>query len=79
MIKSACNIMKKSVMLSAVFIVVGTILEIITQFLTFETIVPAIFTYGGLLIISLGIVIILVTAVAVMIPKVNRTLDICQH
>jgi len=79
MIKSACDVMKKSILLSATLLVVGVILEIIAQFLSFETIFPVIFTYGGFLAISLGVLIVLVTFAAIMVPKINQHLDACQH
>jgi len=79
MIKSACNAMKKSIMLSAALLVTGVVLEIIAQFLALETMIPVIFTYGGFMAISLGLLIILATLVAIMLPKVNQHLDSCQH
>jgi len=57
----------------------GVILEIIAQFFTFETIIPVVFTYGGFLAIALGLAIILLTSIVVMLPKVSKHLDACQH
>jgi len=79
MIKSACNIMKKSIIVSIVFLSTGILLEIIAQFLSFESLVPALFTYVGFFAIFLGLSIILATIIAVLIPKVNKHLDSCQH
>lgn len=79
MIKSACDVMKKSIVLTVILLVTGTLLEVIAQFLSLETIAPVVFTYGGVFAISLGLIIFAATLIAIMIPKVNRHLDNCQH
>ncbi len=79
MIKSACNVMKKSIVSAAALLLTGTLLEIIAQFLSLETITPVIFTYGGVFAISLGLIIFTATLIAIMIPKVSQHLDSCQH
>ena len=79
MIKSACSIMKKSIVLTAALIVTGTLLEIAAQFLSLESIAPVVFTYSGVFAISLGLIIFTATLIAIMIPKVNQHLDSCQH
>ncbi len=77
--KSACNVMNKSIMISVIFLSVGILLEIIAQFLSFESMVPALFTYIGFFAIFLGLSIITGTIIAILIPKVNHYLDSCQH
>ena len=79
MIKSTCDVMKKSIMLSAFFLTIGALLEIAAQFLTLESMLPVYFAYAGVFAIFLGIVGILATLIAVMIPKVNHNLRACQH
>ena len=79
MIKSTCDVMKKSVMLSAFFLTIGALLEIAAQLLTLESMLPVYFAYTGVFAIFLGIVGIFVTLIAVMIPKVNQSLHSCQH
>ena len=79
MIESACSIMKKSIVLTAVLLLTGTLLGIIAQFLSLETIAPVVFTYSGVFAISLGLIIFAATLIAIMIPKVNQHLDSCQH
>ena len=79
MIKSACSAMKKSIIISATLLITGVFLEVIAQFLSLETMVPVLFTYGGFFAIALGITIFLATMIVIMVPKVNQQLDTCQH
>lgn len=79
MFNSACDAMKKSVMLSAFFLTIGALLEIAAQFLTLENMIPVYFAYAGVFAIFLGVVGIFATLVAIMIPKVNKHLQTCQH
>ena len=79
MFKSACDAMKKSIMLSAVLVVTGVILEIIAQFLTLESMIPAVFTYGGFIVMSLGLFLMLGTLLVTLLPFINRRLNGCQH
>jgi hypothetical protein len=77
--KSTCDTMKKSLILSAVLLSVGILMELIVLFLSFETILPALFTFAGAAAIFLGIVIALAASASTMIPKVNQSIDACQH
>ena len=79
MLKSACNAMKKSIMTSAILVTVGIILEIIAQFLTLESVTPALFTYGGFLFIALGLVVFLITMIVITLPQVSQRLSACEH
>lgn len=79
MFKSACDAIKKSVMLSAFFLTIGALLEIAAQFLTLESMVPVFFAYAGVMAIFLGLVGMLGTLVAVLIPTINQRLKACQH
>jgi len=79
MIKSACDAMKKSIVLSAFFLLTGTLLEMIALLLSFETMIPVIFIYVGIFLISMGLIIFLATFIVIMIPKVNQQLEHCQH
>ena len=77
--KSACNVMKLAAISSAALILVGSILVLFAQQLSFGTVLPAILTSMGFLSIIVGVVFLLGTAVAVMLPYVSRQLDLCQH
>lgn len=79
MFKSACDVIKKMVMLSAFFLTIGALLEIAAQLLILESMLPIFFAYAGVLALSLGFVGIITTLIAVMIPKVNQQLQHCQH
>ncbi len=79
MFKSACDVIKKMVMLSAFFLTIGALLEIAAQFLILESMLPIFFAYAGVLSLFLGFIGIITTLIAVMIPKVNQQLQHCQH
>ena len=79
MFKSACDVMKKSVMLSALFLTVGALLEIAAQFLTLESMIPVYFAYAGVFAIFLGAIGMTAVLVAILIPTINQRLQGCQH
>jgi len=79
MFTSACDLMKKSIILSALLMLVGSVLEVAALFLSFETIVPVLFIYGGFAAISLGLILLLVIMIAVILPNVSKRLNACQH
>ncbi len=79
MIQSACNLMKVATVSSVVFIVAGSLLVLAAQQLSLETVLPAIFTSLGFISIMTGMLVMIGTAAAVMLPNVSRKLDLCQH
>ena len=79
MIRSACNLMKQAVVLSVTFIVGGGLLVLMAQLLSLETMAPVVFTYLGLFSIFAGVLILFATIIVIMVPKVSRQLDPCQH
>lgn len=79
MIKSACNLMKRTVVLSVTFIAGGSLLVLMAQLLSLETMTPVVFTYLGLFSMFAGVLIIFATIIAIMVPRVSRQLDLCQH
>lgn len=79
MFKSACDVVKKSVMLSAFFLTIGALLEVAAQLITVESMIPIFFAYAGVFAMFLGFIGLLATLIAVMIPKVNQHLQSCQH
>ncbi len=79
MIKSACNLMRRAVVLSAAFIVGGGLLLLVVQLLSLEAMASVVFNYLGLFSILAGILMFFATIIAIMVPKVNRQLDACQH
>ena len=79
MFSSACDVMKKSVMLSAFFLINGALLEIAAQFLTLESMIPVYFAYAGVFAIFLGVLGIFAVLVAILIPNINQRLQACQH
>lgn len=76
---SACDTMRKVVILSASLFLIGILLEIMTQLITFESMISVFFAYAGIFAIGLGLVILLGVFIAMMIPAVSHHLDACQH
>jgi len=79
MFKSACDVVKKSVMLSASLLFVGALLEIGAIFLTLESTIPVYFAYAGILAMFIAVLVLFMTLIAVLIPRVNQHLQSCQH
>ena len=79
MFKSACDVMKKVVIVSASLLLTGAILELLAQLITTESMVPIFFAYAGVFAIGAGIVVLLGVFVAMMIPSISQKLDTCQH
>ncbi len=79
MIKSACYLMKKAAASSATFIVLGGIIVLISQLLNLGTVAPAILSYLGFISVFVGLLIMLITLLALMLPKVSQRLEQCQH
>jgi len=79
MIKSACFLMKKAAASSVSLIAMGTMLVLISQFINLNTAVPAIFSYAGFISIFVGLLIMLITTIVIMMPKISRQLEQCQH
>lgn len=79
MIKSACKRMKMAAVSSVGFIFVGSLLVLIAQQLSLETALPAALTTLGFFSILAGLLVMVITAVAIMLPSISRRLDLCQH
>lgn len=79
MIKSACSVMKKTVVFSISLIVIGSIFEVAALLMSLTSVFPATFTYLGLGFILFGVIGLAATTLAIMLPVVSRQLDACQH
>ena len=79
MIKSACNALKQAVVSSVAFIAAGVLLVLSAQLQLLPTILGAIITYVGFFSVLSGVLLIAIVVLAVMLPKINRQLDLCQH
>lgn len=79
MIKSACYLMKKATASSVSLILVGGLLVLLSQLMTLGTVVPAIISYLGFISVFIGLLVMLITLVAIMFPKVSQSLEQCQH
>ena len=79
MFKSACDAMKKFVVLSASLLVTGALLEVVAQLITVESMIPIFFAYAGVFAIGLGLIVLLGVFIAMMIPSISQRLGACQH
>lgn len=79
MTKSACHIMKSAAISSAALMVAGGLLVLVAQYLSLGSVLPAIFISLGFFSIITGLLVLVGTIVAVMLPTVSRQLDLCQH
>lgn len=79
MIKSACHLMKTAAVTSATFIILGGLLVLAAQHLPLENVLPATIIAVGFISIAAGVLVMLGTVIAVMLPSVSRQLDLCQH
>lgn len=79
MIKSACSVMKKTVIFSMSLIAIGSLFEVVALLMNLTSVFPATFTYLGLGFILLGVIGLVATTVAIMLPWVSKQLDACQH
>lgn len=71
--------MKLAAVSAAAFMVSGGLLVLVAQQLSLETALPAILTSLGFFSIITGLLVLVGTTVAVMLPTVSRRLDLCQH
>jgi hypothetical protein len=79
MIKSACDVMKKAAVSSVALFVSGIILVLVAQQLSLQSVLPATFLALGFISIVVGVLVMAVTIVVIMLPKVSRQLDLCRH
>jgi hypothetical protein len=79
MIRSACDVMKKTVIFSISLIVIGSLFEVVALLMSLTSVFPATFTYLGLGFILLGLIGLIAITIAIMLPGVSKQLDACQH
>jgi len=79
MIKSACFYMKISSLISAFLFLSGLGMAYLMQIFQITSLTGLIVTYLGIILVSIGIIGIMLTALIISIPRVNRRLDHCQH
>jgi hypothetical protein len=71
--------MRKAVVSSVAFIGAGSLLVLVALLLPLQSIVPVVLTSVGFMSIFAGIAVMLVTVIAVMLPRVSSRLQLCQH
>ena len=76
---SICAKIKKVSLLSLTFIFMGLLAELLVQLLSSSSLVSVTISYLGFFSIFIGFIIFILTVATVMLPKVNRQLDACQH
>ena len=71
--------MKKAAVSSVALFVIGIFLVLVAQQLSLQSALPAIFLARGFVSIVVGVLVMAVTIIVIMLPKVSRQLDLCQH
>ena len=71
--------MKKAAVSSVALFVIGIFLVLVAQQLSLQSALPAIFLALGFVSIVVGVLVMAVTIIVIMLPKVSRQLDLCQH
>ena len=71
--------MKKASVSSVALFIAGIVLVLVAQQLSLQSALPATFLALGFISIVSGVVIMAVTIIAIMLPKVSRQLELCQH
>ena len=79
MIKSACDVMKKAAVSSVALFVTGVVLVLVAQQISLQSALPATFLALGFISIVVGVLVMAITIIVIMLPKVSRRLDLCQH
>jgi len=79
MIKSACNLMKKATTSSISLVLAGSVLVLLSKLIVLDTMLPSITSYAGFILIFAGVLLMLLTMGAVMVPKISQRLEQCQH
>jgi hypothetical protein len=78
-IKSACDAMKKAAVSSVALFIAGIVLVLVAQHLSLHSALPATFLALGFISIVAGVLVMAITIIVIMLPKVSRQLDLCQH
>ena len=71
--------MKKAAVSSVVLFVTGILLVLVAQQISLQSSLPAIFLALGFVSIVVGVLVMAVTIIVIMLPRVSRQLDLCQH
>lgn len=71
--------MKISAVSSVAFFVTGVVLVLIAQQISLQSVLPAVLLALGFASIVVGMLVMGVTVIAIMLPKVSRQLELCQH
>lgn len=71
--------MKKAAVSSVALFVTGVVLVLMAQQISLQSALPATFLALGFISIVVGVLVMAITIIVIMLPKVSRQLDLCQH
>lgn len=79
MTKSACDLMKKSAVLALGFAGAGALFLLMLQLFATGSLISVILWYLAFFSIVAGVLVMVITAFAVLLPPVNRRLELCRR
>lgn len=71
--------MRKAVVSSLALIAAGSLLVLLALLVPLQSVVPVVLTSAGFMAIFAGVVVMLITVIAVILPRVSSRLELCQH
>jgi hypothetical protein len=71
--------MKKSIVISGVMLLIGSLLEVSVLLFNPDNIFEILLVYSGFGFLLSGVLLLTVTFLTVMVPSVNEKLNDCQH
>ncbi len=71
--------MKISAVSSVAFFVTGVVLVLLAQQISLQSVLPAVLLALGFFSIVVGVLVMGVTIITIMLPKVSRQLEHCEH
>lgn len=79
MITSACIVMRNTAISAISLVGAGSLLVLLAQLMTLQTALPVFISYLGLFSIFIGMVTMVATMLAILLPAVSRRLDLCEY
>lgn len=79
MFRSACDLMKKSTLTSATLVIGGALLSLLAPTLPTKSALPMLVSYLGLFAVVFGSLLMVAIAIAILLPKVSRDMNLCRH
>ena len=71
--------MRKAVVSSLALFAAGSLLVLLALLVPLQSVVPVVLASAGFMAIFAGVVVMLITVIAVILPRVSSRLELCQH